>query len=72
MEAKTIIGTENTSFTPTILAARNEMRSWRVLALDPAAMRRPDHTTQLPGIAARRPYSGNVAALGPGSSARQS
>jgi len=52
MAAKTIIGTENTSFTPTILAARNEMRSWRVLALDPAAMRRPDHTTQLPGIAA--------------------
>ncbi|MYF35235.1 MAG: AAA family ATPase [Synechococcus sp. SB0678_bin_12] len=52
MAAKTIIGTENTSFTPTILAARNEMRSWRVLALDPAAMRRPDHATQLPGIAA--------------------
>ncbi|KKZ14986.1 MAG: hypothetical protein TH68_02770 [Candidatus Synechococcus spongiarum 142] len=52
MAAKTIIGTENTSFTPTILAARNEMRSWRVLAFDPAAMRRPDHSTQLPGIAA--------------------
>jgi len=52
MAAKTIIGTENTSFTPTILAARNEMRSWRVLALDPAAMRRPDHSTQPPGIAA--------------------
>ena len=52
MAAKIIIGTENTSFTPTILAVRNEMRSWRVLALDPAAMRRPDHTTHLPGIAA--------------------
>ncbi len=52
MAAKTIIGTENTSFTPTILAARNEMQSWRILALDPAAMRRPDHSTQLPGIAA--------------------
>ena len=52
MAMKTIIGIENTSATPTILAARNEMRSWRVLALDPAAMRRPDHTTQLPGIAA--------------------
>lgn len=52
MAAKTIIGTENTSATPTILAARDEMRSWRVLALDPAAMRRPDHSTQLPGIAA--------------------
>ena len=27
------------------------MQSWRVLALDPAAMRRPDHFTQPPGIA---------------------
>ena len=48
---KTIIGTENTSATPTILAARREMQSWRVLALDPAAMRRPDRFTQPPGIA---------------------
>ncbi len=52
MAVKTIIGTENTSATPTILAARNEMQSWRILALDPAAMRRPDHSTQLPRIAA--------------------
>ena len=49
---RTIIGTENTSATPTILAARREMQSWRVLALDPAAMRRPDRYTQPPGIAA--------------------
>ena len=48
---RTIIGTENTSATPTILAARREMQSWRVLALDPAAMRRPDRYTQPPGIA---------------------
>ena len=49
---RTIIGTENTAATPTILAARREMQSWRVLALDPAAMRRPDRYTQPPGIAA--------------------
>lgn len=49
---RTIIGTENTVATPTILAARREMQSWRVLALDPAAMRRPDRYTQPPGIAA--------------------
>lgn len=49
---RTIIGTENTSATPTILAARREMQNWRVLALDPAAMRRPDRYTQPPGIAA--------------------
>lgn len=49
---RTIIGTENTTATPTILAAHREMQSWRVLALDPAAMRRPDRYTQPSGIAA--------------------
>ena len=49
---RTIVGTENTAATPTILAARQEMRSWRVLALEPSAMRRPDPYTQVPGIAA--------------------
>lgn len=49
---RTIIGTENTTATPTILAARQEMQSWRILALEPAAMRRPDRYTQPPGIAA--------------------
>ena len=49
---RTIIGTENTAATPTILAARHEMRSWRILALEPTAMRRPDPYTQSPGIAA--------------------
>lgn len=48
---RTIIGTEHTVATPTILAARNEMRSWQTLALEPAAMRRPDRYTQKPGIA---------------------
>ena len=49
---RTIIGTESTVTTPTILAAKREMQSWRVLALDPAAMRRPDRYTQPPGIGA--------------------
>ena len=49
---RTIIGTENTATTPTILAARQEMQNWRILALEPAAMRRPDRYTQAPGIAA--------------------
>ena len=49
---RTIIGTENTATTPTILAARQEMKKWRILALEPAAMRRPDRYTQAPGIAA--------------------
>ena len=49
---RTIVGTENTVATPTILAARREMRSWRILALEPSAMRRPDRYTQTPGLAA--------------------
>ena len=47
---RTIVGTENTAATPTILAARQEMLSWRTLALEPTAMRRPDAYTQQPGI----------------------
>jgi len=39
---RTIVGTSNTSATPTILAARREMQSWRLLALEPTAMRKPD------------------------------
>ena len=42
---RTIIGTENTAATPTILAARHEMRSWRILALEPTAMRRPESSS---------------------------
>ncbi len=47
---RTIIGTENTAATPTILAARREMQRWRILALEPSAMRRPDKFTDEPGI----------------------
>jgi predicted ATPase len=39
---RTILGTSNTSATPTILAARREMQKWRFIALEPSAMRRPD------------------------------
>ncbi len=38
----TIVATSNTSATPTILAARREMQKWRLLALEPSAMRRAD------------------------------
>ena len=49
---RTIIGTENTAATPTILAARREMQRWQILALEPSAMRRPDKFTEEPGITA--------------------
>lgn len=39
---RTIVGTSNTSATPTILAARREMQRWQFLALEPSAMREAD------------------------------
>lgn len=39
---RTIVGTSNTSATPTILAARREMQRWKFIALEPSEMRRPD------------------------------
>lgn len=47
---KTIVGTSNTSTTPTILAARREMQSWLFLALEPSAMRRSDRFQTPPTI----------------------
>ncbi len=38
----TIVSSSNTSATPTILAARREMQTWKMLALEPSAMRCPD------------------------------
>ena len=49
---RTIVGTSNTSVTPTILAARREMQGWRFLALEPSAMRRPDRFQSDPHISA--------------------
>ena len=49
--SRTALGTENTAATPTVLAAKREMQGWRVLNLNPEAMRRPDRYNQPPGIA---------------------
>lgn len=38
----TVVGGTNTSDYPTVLAAKREMSSWRVLHLEPSAMRTPD------------------------------
>ncbi|GGM61828.1 hypothetical protein GCM10011608_53710 [Micromonospora sonchi] len=42
---RTVLSTKITADNPTILAARNEMKSWRRLALEPSALRTPDGTT---------------------------
>jgi len=39
---RTIVCTTTTASDPTILAARREMQQWRLLALEPSAMRSPD------------------------------
>ena len=45
---KTIVGTTNSIATPTILAARREMQKWRLLSLEPSAMRQPDRLRRDP------------------------
>ena len=47
---RTIVGTTNTIATPTVLAARREMQGWRLLSLEPSAMRRPDRLGRDPDI----------------------
>jgi predicted ATPase len=49
---RTIIGATNTSATPTVLAARREMQRWRLLALEPSAMRCSDPFHAEPRISA--------------------
>ena len=39
---RTVLSTTTTNDTPTILAARREMQSWRRLALEPSSLRAPD------------------------------
>lgn len=39
---RTVVSTTTTADDPTVLAARREMQSWRMLALEPSAMRAPD------------------------------
>ena len=47
---RTVVGTTNTVATPTILAARREMQKWRLLTLEPSAMRRPDRLGRDPAL----------------------
>jgi predicted ATPase len=56
---KTIVATSNTSATPTILAVRREMQSWKFLALEPSAMRNPDRFHTDPHVTAS---GGHIAA----------
>jgi predicted ATPase len=47
---RTIVCTTTTASDPTILAARREMQSWKLIALEPSAMRSPDPFSATPYI----------------------
>lgn len=47
---RTVLGTANTDERPTILAAKREMQSWRLLQLEPAKLRASDEFSDDPHI----------------------
>lgn len=42
---RTVLSASNAAESPTVLTARREMQSWRLLQLEPSALRRPDEFT---------------------------
>lgn len=55
----TVVGGTNTSDYPTVVAAKREMASWKILHLEPTAMRTPDSRGTSPHVSAS---GGNIAA----------
>ena len=49
---RTVLSTVNATESPTALLARREMQSWRLLQLEPNALREPDTFTTPPGLGA--------------------
>ncbi|HEX9652645.1 MAG TPA: AAA family ATPase [bacterium] len=49
---RTVLSTVNAVESPTALLARREMQSWRLLQLEPSALRQPDNFTTPPGLQA--------------------
>ncbi|WP_420644071.1 AAA family ATPase [Candidatus Leptofilum sp.] len=47
---RTVLSTVNATESPTALLARREMQSWRLLQLEPSALREPDEFTALPEL----------------------
>ena len=48
---RTVVSTTTSADAPTILAARREMQRWRMLALEPSAIRSPDNVLARPQLA---------------------
>ncbi len=47
---RTVLSTVNATESPTALLARREMQSWRLLQLEPSALREPDSFSTPPGL----------------------
>ena len=47
---RTVLSTTNSAESPTALLVRRELQSWRLLQLEPAALREPDRFTTSPGV----------------------
>lgn len=47
---RTVLSTTNAAESPTALVARTEMKSWRLLQLEPSALRQPDDFRALPRL----------------------
>jgi len=47
---RTVLSTANATESPTALLARREMQSWRLLQLEPSALREPDDFMTKPGL----------------------
>jgi len=47
---RTVLSTTNAAESPTALVARKEMRSWRLLQLEPSALRQPDEFRATPRL----------------------
>jgi predicted ATPase len=48
---RTVLSTANAAENPTVLLAKREMQSWKLLQLEPTALRRPDPFTAPPKLA---------------------
>ena len=49
---RTVLSTVNATESPTALLTRREMQSWRLMQLEPSALREPDQFTTSPGLLA--------------------
>ena len=45
---RTVLSAANAAESPTVLCARREMESWRILQLEPSALRKPDEINAPP------------------------